>query len=63
MSYNMSFKRIEFFLSSSSFCVILFCLLHFQKNMEKYFGDVSGGKMRKSIPNFGLEFIGEGCVK
>ena len=62
MSYNMSFKRPEFFLSSS-FCVILFCLLPFQKNMEKYFGDVNGRKMRKSIPNFGLEYVGEGRVK
>lgn len=39
------------FCYSFSLSLSLFCLILFQKNTEKYFGDVNGGEMRKYIPN------------
>ena len=49
ISYNMNFKKQSFVILSLS--LSLFCLILFQKNTEKYFGDVNGGEMRKYIPN------------
>ena len=36
-----------------------FCLILFLKNMEKYFGDVNGGEMRKYIPNLYFSIWGK----
>ena len=47
------------FCYSLSLSLSLFCLILFLKNMEKYFGDVNGGEMRKYIPNLYFSIWGK----